>query len=50
MSKEAEVVTKGKKSIFVDFHLAVIVQVGQYPPVLSQQSMNVSYKIVCIAV
>jgi hypothetical protein len=50
MSKEAEVVPKCKKSIFVNFSFPIVAEIGKDSPVLSQKSMNVTYKIVCIAV
>jgi hypothetical protein len=50
MGKEAEIISKCKKSIFMNFQLPIVVKISKDPPVLSQQSMNIAYKIICIAV
>ena len=47
---KTEIVTQSKQSVFMDFYFALRVQVGKDSPVLAQQTVNISYKIVRITV
>jgi len=50
MGKKAEIITKGKKCIFMYFNFTLRVEVWQDSSVLSQQPMHISDKIVWVAV
>jgi hypothetical protein len=50
MGEKTEIISKGKKSIFVDFYLTIIVQVSKDASVFSEQTMNIPDKIICIPV
>jgi len=46
MSKETEVITKGKQGILMDLDFTLRMEICKYPSVLSQQSVNISDKII----
>ena len=46
MGKEVEIISKGKESILMDPCPPLSIKVGKYPSVLTQQTMNISDKIV----
>ena len=50
MRKEAEVISHCKQGIPVHPVPALSIKISQYPPVFPQESMNIPYKVVCIAV
>jgi hypothetical protein len=46
MCEETEVITHRKKCIPVDFRFSIGIKISEYPPVLSQKSMNIPYKVI----
>jgi hypothetical protein len=46
MGKKAEVIPKGKQSIFVNFDFTFGIKIGKDSSVLSQQPVNIPDKIV----
>jgi hypothetical protein len=50
MGEKAEVIAKCKKSILMDPGPLFVIQIGKYSSVLSQQAVNITDKIVRIAV
>jgi hypothetical protein len=46
MGKKTEIITKGKQGILMNPELFFRVKIGQYPPVLSQQPMDIPHIIV----
>jgi hypothetical protein len=50
MCEEAEVIAQGKEGVFMYFYPALTIQIGKYPPVFPQQTVNITDKVVCVAV
>ncbi len=50
MGKKIEIIPKGKQGIPVDNPFTFIVKVAEYPPVFPEQTMNIPYIIVGVAV
>jgi hypothetical protein len=50
MSKKTEVIAHGKQSIFMNFYFPLVIEVGQDPSVLPEQTMDVADKIIRIPV
>jgi hypothetical protein len=46
VGKKTEIISKGKQGIFMNFEFILTTQVCKDPSVLSQQTMNIPYKIV----
>jgi len=50
MGKKIEIIPKGKQGIPVDNPFTFIVKIAEYPPVFPEQTMNIPYIIVGVAV
>lgn len=50
MGEEAEVIPQGKECILVDPQPAFFEEIGKYPPVLPEQSVNISHEVVRVTV
>lgn len=50
MGKETEVIPEGKEGIPVNPCFAFTIQIGKDPPVFPQQTMNITDKVVGVAV
>lgn len=50
VGKKTEVITKGKKGIFMNFKFALRIKIRENPSVLPQQTMNVPNEVIRFAV
>ncbi len=46
LSKETEIIPEGKEGIFMNLLFTIVIKIGQDPPVLPEQAMNITDKIV----
>jgi len=50
MCEEAEVISQGKEGVLMHFCPALTIQIGKDPPVFPQQTMDITDKVVRVAV
>jgi hypothetical protein len=50
MGKEIKIISQSEQSILMHLYPAVTVQVSKYPSVFSQETVNITDKIICIPV
>jgi hypothetical protein len=46
VGKKAEVIAKGEQGILMNPYFFISIKIGKDPPVLSQQSMDISHEVV----